>query len=504
MKNFKEAKISDPRELENYLPNANCMSGVFDIPGTGGFGGIGGGPTGMGAAGLNGMSQDQARLSQPWEMIYNNSYFMLSLLRTALTYAYVIHGPLRTLVDLPPQDAFRPQAGDEVKITTDEVSPEELEAFNRKIKRSELFIKVQNAMRWERLYGGAGLILNSNQNFGTPFNINSIDEKSRVSFIVADRWQLNWVGVPGLPNSNFIYTPGGDYTEATAEMNTARIHQSRVARIVGEEAPALIRQRLQGWGMSVMECVIRQMQLGFKGENAIFELIDEAKVDVWSIDGFNAQTLSKMAMGATSLRLRIATMMKSFLNAIVLDAKDKYEQKQVTFTGMAEMMDKIMILIAAACRMPVSKLFGLASSGFSSGEDDLEVYNSIVERERAKAYKILEFVIPILMMQEWGFVPEDWGVDWPSLRSLTAEEEETVKDSKYTRAKGMLQDGVFTTGKEYADWLKREGILTMETEVGKGNAELQPQLVGVGDEPPDPGEPKKKASQGKDPKKAKD
>ena len=487
------SKIRKGEEKENYLPNNNPMSGVFDLPGFGGFGGIGGGPLGGPGSANNGMT---SRLSEPWEMIYNNSYWMLSMLRTVLTYAYVIHGPLRTLVDLPVYDAYR--GG--IRITTDEVSPEELEDFHRLLKKKKVIRQIINALRWARLYGGAGIIINTDQDYSKAFDINTVKQGDRISLIVADRWQLNWKGTPNVETSSFMYTPGGDFNEKM--IVAASIHQSRVARVIGEDAPALIRQRLQGWGMSVIECVIRQMQLGFKGENAIFELIDEAKVDVWSIEGFNAQTLSKMAMGATSLRLRIATMMKNFLNAIVLDAKDKYEQKQVTFTGMAEMMQKIMILIAAACRMPVSKLFGLSATGFDSGESDLETYNAIVEGERAQAEDVMEIIIPVMMMSAWGFVPDDWKIKWPNLRVLTQEQEQNIKESNANINSRLYNEGMLNP-QEYAAKNKEDGVCIMETDVAKGAEPDPPMLALETDEPLGGDKAEKKESQGKTAKKGK-
>ncbi|CAM5998857.1 unnamed protein product [Sphagnum balticum] len=252
----------------------------------------------------------------------------------------------------------------------------------------------------------------------------------------------------------------------------ANIHQSRVGRIVGEEAPTLIRQRLQGWGMSTIECVIRQMQLGFKGENAIFELIDEAKVDVWSIDGFNAQTLSKMAMGATSLRLRIATMMKNFLNAIVLDAKDKYEQKQVTFTGMAEMMDKIMILIAAACRMPETVLTARHTRNMDLYDRGLYTPQEAMEAEKKDGIVSIESVVaqgaepepPMTQMMKRliACCPEDQFIQHLNdceIWSCKIIEKKNAARRKVMETKGTrLPDNQFPTkGGEYAKILRQNG-----------------------------------------------
>lgn len=489
-------KVKPGKQAENYLPNNNPMSGIFDLPGIGGLGGIGGGPTGSPwGCGYGPASGRIAPLSEPWEMMYNNSYYLLSLLRVVLTYAYTIHGPLRKVVNTPVHDAFR--GG--VRIHTDEVSSEELEALHRRLRELKFWIKLSDAMRWCRLYGGGALILNTEQDFREPFNVQSLKQDSTLSFIVADRWQLQWKGIPQLSTSRFIFNPGG-YADQNNTL-IADIDPSRVFRVVGEEAPAMIRQRLVGWGMSVLEPIIRPMNLYFKEENALFEYIDEFKIDVYKIDGFNSQILNPMAKGVTTKRIMIANWMKNFMNAITLDMKDDYQQKQISFAGVADIMNQIRINIACACDMPMSKLFGLAGgSGFDSGESELETYNAMVMNEREKAEEAMRTPIEAVMMAEWGFIPEDWRPEWTPLRVLSAEQEENVKTSKFNRQSQLYTQGIYNP-QEYCEALKEDELLTIDTEVAKG-AEPEPPMLGMTEEGEEPSAigGAKKPSSGKKPK----
>ncbi len=428
-----------------------------------------------------------AAASNPFEMMNNNSYILVSLQYAMLTYAYVLHGVLRTLVDQPVYDAFR--GG--IMIKSDEVSPEEIEELHKEMKKLKVTKRAIEALRWDRLFGGAGIIINTNQDYKTPFNLESVHEKTKLEFIAADRWELQWSGIPNTEKANFMY-----YGKL--------VHQTRVAKVIGEIPPSLARQRLQGWGMSVIECVIREISAYFKNNNVIFELLDEAKIDIWKIKGFNAQVLSALGQGKTSKRIQMATYMKNFLNAITLDKEDDYEQKTMQFTGLADMLEQIRIGIAAAVRMPMAKIFGLASKGFASGEDDIENYNAIVEGQRERAEDVLELMIPVVMMKTWGFVPDDWKIEWKPLRVLSAEQEENVKTQKFDRAMQLAQGGYFNP-QELMEYLKEENIVTMETEVAKG-AEPQPTLqmqmdTMAGDEE---GGSAKKPSSGKNPTKAKE
>ena len=451
------------------------MSGVFDM------------------GGMNGV----AALSQPWEMSANASYNLLSLQRVMLSYSYVIFGPLRTLVDQPVYDSFR--GG--YKIKTDEVSPEELEDFHKVLKKMKIKQKVTDALRWDRLFGGAGIIVNTNSNYGKEFNIDEINENSKLDFIVADRWQLQWNGTPGSINATFTYFPGG-YAPDEQPIQGKKIHQSRVAKVIGEEPPSLVKQRLQGWGMSVIECVIRELNSYFKNNNVVFELMDEAKIDIWKIKGFNQAALSSVARDKISKRLQTATYMKNFLNAITLDMEDEYEQKQVTFTGLSEMLEQIRIGMAAAIRMPMAKIFGLAAKGFASGEDDIENYNAIVENQREKAEDVFETILPVIMMKTWGFVPDDWKIEWEPLRVLSAEQEENVKTSKFNRASQLYTQGILNP-QEYCELLKQEKLLEIETAVSKG-ADPEPAMAAGQEQELEIAAESAKPSDGKSPTKAKE
>lgn len=467
-------KITKGAKVQNSVPLNNPMSGVFDM---GGLGGV-------------------APLSQPWEMSGNASYNLLSLQRVMLSYSYVIFGPLRTLVDQPVYDAFR--GG--FKIKSDEVSAEDIENLRRALKKLRVKQKVTDALRWDRLFGGAGIIVNTNSNYEKQFNVEEINEDSKLEFIVADRWQLQWNGTPGSAKSTFTFFPGG-YGADEQPIVGKKIHQSRVAKVIGEEPPSLVKQRLQGWGMSCIECVIRELNSYFKNNNVVFELMDEAKVDIWKIEGFNQAALSAQAQQKIAKRLQTATYMKNFLNAITLDMKDEYEQKQVTFTGLSEMLEQIRIGMAAAIRMPMAKIFGLAASGFASGEDDIENYNAIVEGQREKAEDVFDVILPVVMMKVWGFVPDDWKLEWAPLRVLSAEQKENVATSKFARLSELYSQGILNP-QEYCQALKDEELLTMETEVSKG-ADPEPAMAAGQEQELEIASESAKPSQGKKPTKAK-
>ena len=432
------------------------MTGVFDGQG------YNAGPGGSTSA-----------LSSPMELAYNNSYYFISMNRVLMTYAYTMHGVLRTLVDQPVYDAFR--GGLDFK--SDELDEDDIAELQLYMRKNRILKAVVDALRWDRLFGGAGLLINTDQDYKKPFNNEKITTDSKLAFVPADRWELS---IQGLPQGQDLGMSGIFNLDKMPEFDYygRRIHPSRVIRVVGEEAPSLARRRLQGWGMSVIECVLREVNQYLKNQNVLFEILDEAKIDVYKLKDFNSKVLSQFAQGKVVRRITMANQLKNFANAIMLDSEDDYEQKQLSMAGLAETLVQIRIGIASATRIPLNKLFGIGASGFSSGEDDIENYNTICEHERERAEIVIDKVLPIVCRHLFGFEPEI-KYDWKPLRVLSAVDEENVKNSKFNRHVTLWNTGYYTD-EEFARALKEDRIVLMDTEVSQGTRAIEPPASPLG------------------------
>jgi len=167
-----------------------------------------------------------------------------------------------------------------------------------------------------------------------------------------------------------------------------------------------------------------------------------------------------------------------------MDAKDTYEQKQITFAGLAEVLLQIRQGIAADLKMPMTKLFGISAAGFNSGEDDIENYNSMVEGEiRIKNQWIIVEVVKIVCQKLFSFVPDDVQITFNPLRILSAKEEEEVKDSQWARVQSAFTLGL-ATDKEAKEAMNKDSLLGVEVDE---NTPAQPPLqMGGADEGDNP------------------
>jgi uncharacterized protein len=441
----------------------------------------------IGTAGFNG----QSNISQFTEIFNNNIYSPLTLNYTALMYAYMTHGLLQTALNVPILDALR--GGVTIDPSASDLDESDIAEFDDFMEEEGVLDNGVSEMSfWNSLFGGAALVVNTGANPAEP--LTDDDPLDYLRFYPASRWEL---GAPyRLAQSARIVTAespwereGASYLEDYYLFYNQRIHRSRIIPMTGPAAPWMIRWILQGWGMSDLERVIEDFNLFLRGRNAIFDLLNEAKVDVFQVAGM-AQALSTPE-GTTPIQNRINAVqqMKNFNNAILLDELDKYDQKQLAFSGLSEMMSEIRIMLAAAFRMPMTKLWGVSPAGFSSGEDSIENYNARIESEiRQKLRPVLRKVFNLIHRYLWGkeFV---YKFDFKPLRVLSAKDEEEIKDRKFNRVTALFDRGLMDS-EEVGKDVETEALVNVELKASQGLIEPFPARPGAPPEPFPIGGPK--------------
>jgi len=427
---------------------------------------------GTGANGLATPYVTPQQIAQPFTFIEGSAYSPFSLNRIALSYGYMTYGLVQTLIDAPVDDAFK--GG--IQIDSNELAPEDLMELYEAMTEWNDIEAIKATAKWARLYGGAGLIIATDDNPMAKIDIERIKKGSLLKFIAADRWQLTLNAA--LINTQFPYADdeGPEYYQ----YGPIRLNKTHVIPFLGREAPSFIRQRLQGWGMSELERCMREINCYIKFQNLLYELVDEAKIDVYKIEQFNTQLATAEGTALIQLRMQLANAIKNYKNAIVMDTEDDYNQKQISFGGLADIMEEFRINLAASLKIPLNKLFGQSATGFSSGEDSQENYNSMIESDvREKCRPLIREVLRARMMQVFGFIPK-FNFRFEPLRMLNGVEEEAVKTSEQNRALALF-DRDIVTGKELTNILRKSELISIETEVGDGEREPMPRMgAGVG------------------------
>lgn len=404
-----------------------------------------------------------AELSKANTLAWNNRYSALTLNRSLVSTLYQEHGIVQVLVDQPVDDAFR--GG--ITIVSEELDETDLKALYKYIDQNAILLTYAQALKWARLYGGSGVIINSGQPTEKPLNIDAINEKSLLEFYAADRWELSYMPA-GLGLDQFAT----EEREAPYNYYGHSLNKTHVIKLNGKIAPSLIRGQFGGWGVSELERLVRPYNQFLKHQDVVFELLDESKVDVFKIQGFNSSIASRDGAMLTSRRINVASKIKNYQNALVVDKEDDYEQKTLSFGGLSEILTQIRIDLASECRMPMTKLFGLSASGFNSGEDDIENYNAMIESEiRSKIRQGLHLMLKLCCQKLFGFVPEHLDFNFKPLRIMSEKDESQLKTEILSRVLEGYRTGIMSvdaaisqlnTAKVYPVDLKETEALDLE------------------------------------------
>jgi hypothetical protein len=350
---------------------------------------------------------------------------------------YLEHGIVKTFIDIPVDTAFQKP----VEIKCDELSPDNIKDLMEYLETHLIVKTYAQAIKWGRLFGGAGLIINAGQKTDKQFDINKIKNWTPLEFYPVDRWELSYMP-KGIMLDQFTDMLG----EVPYNYYGHQMHRSQVIKIDGKQAPSLIRGQFGGWGVSELEHVVQSFNNYQKWMNVVFELLDEAKIDVYSIEGFNSSLVSPKGTELTSKRISFASQLKNYQNALVLDKNDAYEQKQISFGGLPEMLNEIRKGIACDLRIPMTRLFGITSSGLHDSDEDIEIFNQMVETEIRSKYKggLIE-LMKIVCQKLFGFVPDTLNFEWQPLRELTHKDESELQTQALNRIIAAQQNGLMTT-----------------------------------------------------------
>lgn len=413
-----------------------------------------------GLTGASGFGGPMSNLTSFNPTLQNNQYAPITLMWTALMYAYKTHGLIQTAIDQPVLDALR--GG--LEFTSDgQVDSDDIARLEEYLEENAILERIGDAFIWTRLFGGGALIINS--------EVDGVDQgevlgdeimEGPIEFYDACRWELTCDR--RIPKSGKY----GYYGKT--------LDQSRVLTICGKRAPWLIRAQLSDWGMSEYERMVEDFNLFLRTRNVIYELLEEAKVDVYALKNFTSALVSSTGTQITQKRVQAMNSIKSYNNALIMDKDDEYMQKQVSFGGLSEIMKMNQMGIASALRMPMSKLFGIPSTGYSSGEDDIENYNGMVMSEvREPMRKVIRKVLNVIVRHLFH---DDLKIDFEfkPLRILSSLDEEAQKTSKANRY-NALYDRMLMSSKEMGEALQKENLVPIQLAAEKGLLDEHPEAA---------------------------
>lgn len=356
------------------------------------------------------------------------------------------------------------------------ISPEHLAEFERVQRVTALKDRINEGLRWGRLYGGAaGLILIRGQEgmLDKPLDPDTILPGAFGGLYILDRWcgivpEMGLVTDSSDPDFGLpeYYTVNGQEGRLIA-----RVHHSRVIRFTGRELPYLERMAEVYWGESEVEALYSDVVKHDNVSANMAALTFRANVDTMEVP--NLDQLFSIGSAEQQRRfwntMQAQSVMKSNFGMQLVNKGDQVKNTQYTFTGLQEVYDSMCLDLAGASRIPVTKLFGRSPAGMNAtGESDLQNYYDYVDSLReSKLRPILEKLLPILAMSAWGMVPDGLDIAFPPLWTPTAKEVSEIAKAKAETVILAFQAGLLhvdTAQKELKKLAEETGLFDSITE----------------------------------------
>ncbi|MCG9064706.1 DUF1073 domain-containing protein [Laribacter hongkongensis] len=318
-------------------------------------------------------------------------------------------------------------------VKSNDTPAAELERFERLERRLNVREVIRQAHQWASLYGtGAIILVGDGQDPTVEFG----EDERLVRLVALDRHSIS---ASTEREQNVLSPVFGEPVTYTIK-GMQEIHRSRVILVRAVERPPSDAERL--WGISDLEGVIEAVKRFDMLSLNVGDLVTESKVDVFKIQGF----ANKIAAGFENEIIQLISSIqaiKSTTNSVVVDGEIEYEQKELTFTGLKDLLVEFRNTVAGAADMPLTVLFGQSAAGFASGQEDITNYHeSIHGLQESRLRHVFDRLDPILARMLWGKTPDDWWFEFPPLTELTAEQRANVLNTTATACGTLLDRGV--------------------------------------------------------------
>lgn len=393
--------------------------------------------TGWSGRGIRGLPN--AALGSP---LAAQTAFSLSLDRVTLENMYSEDWASAAVIDIPVDDMLRQWR----KINFEGPYAKEMqEEFEEAETRFLVREQIEKALKWGRLYGGAGIVIgiDGQGEPSLPLNDNWIMPNTLRFLKTLDRWHLTPQDINYFdPAKHNYFTPNYYRISGTNML----MHHTRMIRFGGDIMPYYVATINNLWDNSVLQRMYDALTNAASTPNLVNSQIYESNVPLQKIKNL-AQIISSQG-GDSRLQQRagILALYKSIYNTILLDTEEEFEFRSPNLAGLGDFIDRFLKIISAASGIPVSKLLGEAVVGISStGERDIRnYYDKIKALQTTKILPVLKRIDKIIMLHLWGFIPEGFSWEFNPLWQMSDKEKADTDLVNAQRDEVYLRNDVLT------------------------------------------------------------
>jgi len=222
---------------------------------------------------------------------------------------------------------------------------------------------------------------------------------------------------------------------------------------------------VQGWGDSILRKCIDDIADTVAAKDGIAELMQEANIDVISVEGLQEQ----LASGEDSQiidRYAQFSQMKSVINMALLDSGEKLDRLTLNLSGVAPIIEQLMTWISGAASIPVTKLFGTSAKGMNAtGEGDLKNYYDDIRSSQLLLEVPLSVIDEVMVRSALGDMPDDYDYIWNPLAQSNEVETEQAALLRAQKSVTYIDSGIITKSQVQRELQSNEEFQFSEGEI---------------------------------------
>lgn len=261
--------------------------------------------------------------------------------------------------------------------------------LNKAQQRLGVKKNLRTAMKWAQLFGG-GIIHVDVQggpvDLATPLDPTKITKVKGLRVYPKPRITIQ--------EDDYDKDPSSPYFEDIKQFRIQRlfggmdllIHRSRCLVFKGMEIAQLTEDSRQlderFWGLPVLSPAYSHLSsFGalIQGMGHMGQEFSVAKMRLSNLE----QLVASNDYAALEKRAEIIAVTKSLINAVLLGQDEEYSRDTVSFTGVPDLFDRMMMIVAGPNGYPVTRIFGRSAAGMNAtGEGDMKQYHERVSSEQ--------------------------------------------------------------------------------------------------------------------------
>lgn len=330
--------------------------------------------------------------------------------------------------------------------------------LQKRMKRINVIGKFKEAMINARLYGGSLIIvgIKNGQKQSEPLDYNNINDVLYLNVIDStyinvltyykDPYKKNY-GKPEFYRLNTMLRPD-DY-----DCDDYIIHESRVIRFDGAYLTEFLRRVNKGWNDSILNPISQTLKHYGTSIQSGALLFQDFISKTLKMPNLIDLMQSEEGRATLELRLQYAIANFSSIGIVLLGEDEDFNKIQTPISGLPELIDKYIEIMAAASNIPRSRLFGQSLGTLAGATETTRAYYDYVTAYQAD---FLETPITIMITMllsckdsiTKGKVPDEWNFKFNSLWDATDKEVTTARkmqaqsDDMYIRNKTLTPNEV--------------------------------------------------------------